>query len=348
MTVRRIAICTAQVPFVWGGAEIHVEGLRRELSARGYRVDVIRLPFKWYPKPEILKSCLAWRLLDLTEADGERIDLVIPTKFPSYVVQHPNKVTWLIHQYRSVYDLFGTPYSDFTSTPEDQRLREIIRRIDTLTLGESKCIFSNAANTAGRLARFNGLHAEPLYHPPQYEGRYRCDEYGDFVLAVGRLNKLKRFELLVEAMAHVQTPLQAVIVGEGPEREPLARLARQRGVADRITFLGFADEQRLIELYARCLCVLYGPYDEDFGYVTLEAFRSRKPVLTARDSGGPLEFVTQGETGFIADPQQPRQFAAYMDELYADRLRAQAIGEAGFERIAGITWDHVIARLVGG
>jgi len=140
MMVQRVALCAVQLPFTWGGAEIHVESLQRELLARGYDVDVIRLPFKWYPKPEILKGCLAWRLLDLTEADGRPIDLVIATKFPSYVVRHPNKVTWLIHQLRDVYDLFDTPFSEFTNTEEDLRLREIIRRIDTATLRTCKTI----------------------------------------------------------------------------------------------------------------------------------------------------------------------------------------------------------------
>ncbi|HEU4793512.1 MAG TPA: glycosyltransferase family 1 protein, partial [Nitrolancea sp.] len=95
-----IIICATQVPFVRGGAEIHVEGLRDALLARGHRAEIVALPFKWYPKEEILKTALCWRLLDLTEANGSSVDLVICTKFPTWAVRHPRKIAWVIHQHR--------------------------------------------------------------------------------------------------------------------------------------------------------------------------------------------------------------------------------------------------------
>lgn len=342
---KRIAICAAQVPFVHGGAEIHVQSLARELRTRGYEVDIVRLPFKWYPRQELIKACLAWRLIDLTESMGQPIDLVIATKFPSYVVRHPNKVVWLIHQYRAVYDLFGTPYSEFTTSPEDQHLRQIIRRIDEQTLGEARRIFTNSRNTAARLARFNGLQGEPLYHPPQHDGRYYTENYGDYVLAVSRLEALKRIDGLIRAMAHVTSDVRALIAGTGPEAERLQRLARDLRVGDRVQFLGYVDDEQLLRLYANARAVYYAPYDEDYGYVTLEAFRSRKPVLTAPDSGGVLEFVEDEKTGFVVPLDRPAEMAARIDQLRGDVQLAQRLGEAGHARIAHITWDYAIERL---
>src|SRR6478672_7207002 len=113
-----IAICTSQVPFTRGGNEVLVEGLKSALAARGHRVDVIALPYKWYPHTQLVSSALAWRLLDITEANGRPIDMAICTKFPSYMVNHPRKITWLVHQHRQVYDWIGTPLSDFTNSPE--------------------------------------------------------------------------------------------------------------------------------------------------------------------------------------------------------------------------------------
>ena len=89
------------------------------------------MPFKWYPKHEILPHAAAWRLIDLSESNGRPIDLVIATKFPTYFVRHPRKVAWLIHQYRAAYELAGTPYSDFDHTPEDVALRERLVALDT-------------------------------------------------------------------------------------------------------------------------------------------------------------------------------------------------------------------------
>ena len=140
MTVSRVIVCEAQVPFVHGGAEVHVRELVRELRARGYTAELVSVPFKWYPKDEILPHAAAWRLLDLSESNGQPIDLVIASKFPTYFVRHPNKVAWLIHQYRAAYELCGTEYSDFQHIESDVNLRDRLIELDTEMLGECRAI----------------------------------------------------------------------------------------------------------------------------------------------------------------------------------------------------------------
>ena len=162
MGIRRVIVCEVQVPFVHGGAEYHVRALHRQLRLHGYQTELVSIPFKWYPKKEILAHASAWRLIDLSESNGEPIDLVIGTKFPSYFVRHPNKVAWLIHQYRAAYELCGTEYSDFTHSDEDVGLRQTLIDLDTKMLGECRRLFANAQNTANRLAKYNGLTAEAL------------------------------------------------------------------------------------------------------------------------------------------------------------------------------------------
>jgi glycosyltransferase involved in cell wall biosynthesis len=346
MPVETILVCEAQVPFVHGGAEVHVRELVRELRAREYAAELVSVPFKWYPKEEILPHAAAWRLLDLSESNGRRIDLVIASKFPTYFVRHPNKVAWLIHQYRAAYELCGTPYSDFTHTESDVGLRDRLIRLDTEMLRECRAIFTNARNTAGRLARFNALSAEPLYHPPRLASRLKAGPYGDYVLSVGRIESVKRVDLIVKALAHVGGSLRLIVAGDGTQRPNTERLAADSAVSTRVTFLGTAGDDELIELYAGALAVVYPPYDEDFGYVTLEAFLSRKPVITASDSGGPNEFVADGVNGFVCDPT-PESLAAAIRRLAADRSRAAAMGDAGYEVARRITWDGVIERLIG-
>jgi glycosyltransferase involved in cell wall biosynthesis len=296
MSVQTVLVCEAQVPFVHGGAEVHVRQLVRELRARGYTTELVSVPFKWYPKEEILPHAAAWRLLDLSESNGRPVDLVIGTKFPSYFARHPNKVAWLIHQYRAAYELCGTPYSDFAHTELDVGLRDTLTRLDSQMLGECRALFANARNTAARLAKFNGLVAEPLYHPPKLASRLIAGPYTDYVLSVGRLESVKRVDLIIAAMANVPSRIRLIVAGDGTQRENSERAAATAGVADRVTFLGNVEDDQLIQLYASALAVVYPPFDEDFGYVTLEAFLARKPVITCVDSGGPNEFVVHGET----------------------------------------------------
>jgi glycosyltransferase involved in cell wall biosynthesis len=344
-SIRTVVVCEAQVPFVHGGAELHVRMLVEQLRLHGFRAERVSIPFKWYPKDQLLAHAAAWRMVDLTESNGEPIDAIIATKFPTYFAKHPHKITWLFHQYRAIYDLCGTEYSEFEHTEGDVRLREKLVALDGEVLGESKGLFSNARNTAARLARYNGLTAEPLYHPPPLAGMLTPGPFGDYVLSVGRLETVKRVDLIVRAVAHVDH-VRLVVVGEGPLRRQLERTANDAGVASRVTFAGNVNQQQLVGLYAGALAVVFPPYDEDYGYVTLEGFLARKPVITTTDAGGPLEFVEDGVTGFVVAPE-PTAIGDAIARLAADRRAAAELGAAGYERARAITWTGVVERLVG-
>jgi glycosyltransferase involved in cell wall biosynthesis len=345
--IKTVLVCEAQVPFVRGGAELCVSGLVDQLRRRGLRAERVSIPFKWYPKDELPAQAAAWRMIDLSESNGERIDLVIATKFPTYFVRHPNKVTWLFHQYRAIYELCGGPYSEFGHSEADVRLRDHLIQMDGTALGESNRLFSIAKNTSARLARYNGLTAEPLYHPPPLAGRLKPGASGDYVLSAGRLELTKRVDLIIRALAQTRSQIRLVIAGEGPLRPRLEALAGDLGVAGRVTFTGMVDEPQLIDLYAGALAIVFPPFDEDYGYVTLEGFLAQKPVITTTDSGGPLEFVEHDVTGLVVEPHADA-IAGAIDRLASNRARAVDLGRAGFERVRGITWDRVIDRLLDG
>lgn len=342
----RIAICTGQIPFARGGAELLTQTLAAQLRMRNHEVEVIQLPFRWYPKSEILKGYLAWRLINLDESEGHPIDRVIALKFPAFVIRHPHKITWLVQQFRQAYELFGTEYSHFDNSPEDTELRRTIWQIDTTTLRESKQLYTISANVGLRLSRFNGLSSTPLYPPPPLDGKFRNDGYGNYVFTSCRLNRMKRLDHLIRAMSRVRTPVHCKIAGQGEELENLRRLTHQVGCAEKVTFLGFVDDQQLITLYAGALGVYYAPLDEDYGFVTVEAMKSAKPVLTTSDSGGPLEFVTDGHTGFVTPANDVDMLAQRIDQLYEDRVSAEHMGLAATRVVSEITWDNTIRKLL--
>jgi glycosyltransferase involved in cell wall biosynthesis len=346
--MKTVLVCAAQAPFIVGGAEILVSELKQNLERRGFRVDVAAVPFKWYPVSEIVRQALAWRLLDVTESNGTPIDLVIPTKFPTYLVRHPRKVAWLFHQHREAYDLFGTPYCSFTDSPEDRQVREAIRTMDTAALSECRSIFTISRNVADRLSRYNGLPGTALYPPPHHLGRYRSDAYGDYLFYAGRLDRLKRLDLAVDAMKRVRSGARLKIAGAGPLAEELRKQIEGLGVADRVELLGFVSAEELVGLYAGCRAAYYAPLNEDYGYVTVEAGLSRKPVVTTTDAGGPLEFVSDGEGGLVAEPTA-EAIAAAIDRLWAmPPARLREMGEAARRRVEDINWDRVIDRLTEG
>lgn len=340
----RVLICTVKIPFISGGAERHIQSLVRELKSRSFDVDVIELPLKWDVPRQIINDVLSWRLLDLTHSYGLPIDLIIGMKFPAYVIRHPRKIAWVLHQHRQMYDMLSTPYTDFHDTIDDDEVRRLLYQIDKKALSECSVRFANSKNVANRMQCYLHLSSEPLYHPPPLSGQYRCDEYGDFILSVARLELNKRVDLLIKALALTSTETKAVIVGSGPQEANLKELAVSFGVSDRISFVGQVTDSELLNYYSRCGIVYYAPFDEDYGYVTLEAFLSDKSVITTHDAGGVLEFVSNEFSGLVADPE-PNSIAKRIDDwrCLADSGREYAL--RGKEIVRKISWDHVVDRL---
>jgi glycosyltransferase involved in cell wall biosynthesis len=339
----RIAVLRPQVPFARGGVEIFTDELVAELRARGHEADLVSVPFKWYPGTRVLTQAFLWRMLDLDEADGRRIDVVVATKFPSYVVRHAEKRVWLVHQFRQAYELDGTDLGQFGPAAEERALRRQVQELDRKALGEAARLFATSANVAGRLERSTGLVAEVLPHPPQALP-YRSEPSHGFVLSASRLDRAKRIDLLLEAAA-LEPGFDVVIASDGPDRERLEEIAHARGLDGRVRFEGRVDAERLAELYATCVAVYYAPVDEDFGMGPYEAFLSGKPVITTTDAGGPLDVVSDHGTGLVVRPDAA-EIGSAAAWLRGHEAEAVSFGRAGKALADEVTWDRAIGRLL--
>jgi glycosyltransferase involved in cell wall biosynthesis len=335
------------VPFTSGGAEAHVSGLRSAFIDHGHEAEIVAVPFQWSPPTQIVNSMLVWRMLELRWSNGRPVDLVVAMKFPAYLVRHPRKVIWVLHQHKQAYDLLGTEYGDLGEDEESQRVKDIIIDADTRLIPEATRIFANSRTVAQRLHKYNGIRAEPLYHPVPRPRSLRCDGYGDYVFYPSRLDRSKRQDLLVNAMSYVKSAAKCVLAGGGPDEAQLRALIERMGLTERVKLAGFVSERETDNLYANALAVYCGPFAEDYGYVTLEAFHASKAVLTLEDSGGPLEFVRNGQNGFVLPPD-PAAIAEKIDLLYERRMLAEQLGKEGFQTLAelGLDWDKVVEKLL--
>lgn len=335
-----VLVCGAQKPFVSGGAELAQDHLVAALRAAGHRSELVRLPVAW-EKGRLFDAPLAWRLVP---ADA---DLVIATNFPSYFVRHPRKVVWLFHQHRGAYDAADAAWSDFDLSDDALESQRLLTAWDSAALFEAAHVFTLSGVVSDRLSRYNGVASTPLHSPPPLADRLHPGPYGDYVFCATRLEANKRPELLVGGVAAARSGTRGLLAGRGEHAEALWEGVRRLGVADRVELLGFVPDDELVELYAGALAVVYAPHDEDYGYVTLQAFLAGKPVITAGDSGGVLEFVEDGVTGLVTDGS-PEQVGAAIDRLAADHGLARRLGEAGRARVAGLSWPAVVDRLLSG
>lgn len=348
-----ILVLGVKVPFTKGGADALVGSLVRELKRRGHEVDTVELPFRVSPKEGLLSQIAQWRLLDLQSFGGRAVDLVIATKFPSYFVKHPRTSCWLVHQHRPIYDLFGGRYSDFSDDPRDENLRQMLVTADNKALHECQYLAGISRTVSERLSQFNGLKSDTLYPPLPLGTQYRSGRQDEYILSVGRLCSIKRVDLMIKALPIVHQFVKLKVVGIADEPgidEYYRNEIAKHHLADRVEFLGRVSDEQLVELYANATAVYYAPHNEDYGYVTLEAFASGKPVITAHDSGGTLEFVRHEQNGLVVDPTTDAICHA-CNRLIENREFAAQLGSAGQALIAelGIAtqgWDPVIEGLL--
>lgn len=345
----KVAIALVQVPFIKGGAEIHAQMLKDELVKRGHQADIVTIPFKWYPSETLVDCMMMGRMMDLTEINGEKIDKVIAMKFPAYYVKHDNKTLWLEHQHRQAYDLWGTEYGDLENFKNGKKVRDLIETFDKKYIPEAKAVYTIAQNTTDRLKKYCGIDSTPLYMPPLNYEQLHCEEYGDYIFYASRIDTIKRQKLLVESAKSFKSGAKVVIAGGGSESEIayLNELIEKNNLHDRVKLVGFVSEEEKIKYYANCLAVYFGAYNEDYGYITLEAFFSEKTVIVHKDAGGPLEFVEDGENGFVLDAD-PKKIAEAIDELYNDREKAKALGQSGRKSLEDkhMDWDYIIDCLL--
>ena len=318
-----------------GGAERFFQGLINGLKSIGCDVQCINVPADEPDFETILKNYHFCQSLVLSE-----FDVVISTKAPTYAIDHPAHVLYLVHTVRVFDDMFDLQFIKPSVELYEQRAK--LHALELAPLSHAKARFSIGKEISDRLYRWRGLSADVI-HPPLVTTGFQQGDSGDYFFLPGRLHQWKRVDLIIEAVRRSELPLRLKIAGEG---EDLARLEELAGDDERIEFLGRISDERLIELYANALAVPFTPLHEDYGYITLEAFASGKPVVTCSDAGEPTRIVRHGHNGLIADPN-PESIKMALELLYQDRLHATELGRNGLQWVQSMpTWSDVARKLV--
>ena len=341
----RILIADVQVPFISGGAEALASGLLHACRSAGHEAELVTMPFRFFPDSEVIRAMQSWDEENFNELNGYSAEIAVCLRFPAYCLDHRRKVVWLPHQHRAFYDLWNP--SSPGNTPERLSVRKCVTAKDTAELSAAERVYTISQRVTDRAKSFNGVFSTPLYHPPPLAGKLYCAQPQAYIFAPSRLEELKRQWLLIRAMRHVRAPVVALISGTGGQQNAYQQLIEELGLGHKVRLVGRLSEDELAGYYACSLGVFFGPFDEDYGYITLEAMLSQKPVITCKDSGGPLEFVIDQQTGLVVDPD-PEAVAGAIEYLWANRQRAMELGAAGYSRYMDfhLSWDTVVNRLI--
>jgi glycosyltransferase involved in cell wall biosynthesis len=341
-----LAIVTSSPPATDGGHLVIARALVTAARESGHDAHLVVTPDCQFGR-QVSSYLATWRT-SVNVAAGQKIDQVISLRYPSYAVRHAVHVSWLNHTMREYYDLWPrfaealSPRGRVKERIKRVAIRAVDRRLLTRNVTE---VLAQSRTVQRRLAIDLAVTSEVLLPPPPQRA-YRCERYGDYIFVVSRLTPLKRLDLVIRALAEpAARHVRAVIAGEGESRADLERLSTALGVSHRVTWLGRVSDETLVDHLARCRVVCFPPLGEDYGFVTVEAFASRKAVLTCIDSGGPSDLVHDGGTGLVCDPT-PGAMAGAMARVTDDPAFAERLGGAAAEWAATLSWPLAVKRLV--
>ena len=341
----RVLVVNNMAPFVWGGAEELAANLQKNLITAGHEAEVLRIPFQWEPAERITSQMMMVRAFELWN-----VERVIALKFPAYLIRHPHKTLWLLHQYRQAYDLFDAGQSNLPQGAQGEDLRQIIKKGDEQAFRESQHIFTNSKVTQERLAHYNGVAGDVLLPPLNDPEFFSGGDARGYIFAGGRVNGMKRQHLLVEALVHMPKSTRLIVAGPPDTQEDATKiegLVERLGLRDRVKLdLRFLPRRELADYVNHALAVAYLPYDEDsLGYVAMEAATAGKALISTHDSGGVLGLVKHDVTGWVAQPE-PQALAEAMLQAYGGFAAELGASARTLLTSMGITWPETIKRLL--
>lgn len=343
----KVLIVNNMAPFVWGGAEALADHLQNNLIHTGHEAEILRIPFQWEPATGIPAQMHLVNALEL-----KNVDHVIALKFPAYLIRHPKKTFWLLHQYRQAYDLFDAGQTNLPSNEEGEAIRAFIKTADNECFAQARHIYTNSAVTQQRLLKYNGFHADVLLPPVNDPELFAGGPYGDYIFAGGRVNGMKRQHLLIEAMLHTKANVKLLVAGppDTPgEAQKLQEMVCDLKLQDRVKLdLRFLPRSTYAQYVNEAAAVAYLPFDEDsLGYVAMEAATAKKPIITTVDSGGILGLVKNEETGWVSEANS-QTLARAMDEVFANTQTLEQYGQAARQTwdALGVNWPQTLQALL--
>lgn len=372
-------IAPSPIPFVIGGAEKLWWGMQDYINKNtNHQCELIKVPTKENSFWDLIHSYYTFYKLDLSH-----FEMVISTKYPSWMIQHENHHIYLLHCLRGLYDTYHFSKLPQDEASEHKKVNDILSLLDNdnssldslftllFQLEEDDTVPLSTYSFPGPFIRkiihfldnkamqnienFSAISQTVINRkeyfpkdvfvdknfPPSNLTNLHNESY-DYFFTVSRLDTAKRIEMIVRAYKKSTTTIPLKIAGTGPLLKEIKDLVKDD---NRIEMLGFISDDELIKHYAKAYAVLFVPYDEDYGLITIEAAMSEKAVLTFDDTGGVVEFIKDKETGLVCKPDI-EELTKNIDFISSNPELCKTMGINAKKIVQDITWKNTIEKLL--
>lgn len=372
-------IAPSPIPYTMGGAEKLWFGIYKYINENtNHQCELIKIPVNENSFWGLIDSYYDFFKLDLSY-----FDMVISGKYPAWMVNHHNHHLYMLHCLRGFYDCFHfLNILDEIKTNND-KVKNIVNQMSSDSLSirqlfelvydlknekniekelfdfpgafirkivmyfdkkamENIVSFSSISKTVASRKEYFPLNQKVnVIYPPSTLDKFHSLNY-DYFFIVSRLDNAKRIDIILKAYLKSKSEIPLVIAGTGPLEEEFKELTKDD---KRINFVGFLSDTELTKYYANAYSVIFVPYDEDYGLITIEAMMSNKPVITFNDSGGVLEFVENNKTGVVCKPNV-NDLKRVFENISNNKDLILAMGKNAKEKVSDITWNNLIDNLL--
>jgi teichuronic acid biosynthesis glycosyltransferase TuaC len=234
---------------------------------------------------------------------------------------------------------------DMINVPENS---SVGRRACRAALAAADLVMANSTWAARRCEAIAGrsLPVRVVYlgaHLPDVPPAFHHGNGAVRMVTVAHLVARKRHQVVLRALACLDPAHRPeyLVIGDGPCREPLERLASELGVADRVRFLGQLDNPEAVARAATCDLFVMPGVEEPFGVAFVEAMAAGLPAIGSRGEGGPEDIAAAGPGMILVEPDDPVALAEVLDQLTRDRSELTRLGVAARETVAAnFTWER--------